>query len=123
MTSTKDSIFRIRRNRKWQDVEFTDMTKHEMQDVIEGKGMMWLRNMIVFLGQKIQELKNNRTVYVVYSKGDKLDESSTIICIEAVFDDIDLANEFIDEFSTDKLKYEVAEFEINCPDCKYLGGW
>lgn len=50
------AYFRVKRNGKWQNISFSDLTESEMYEVIDGKGMMWLRNMCVFLGQTIRKI-------------------------------------------------------------------
>lgn len=50
------SYFRVKRNGKWQNISFSDLTESEMYEVIDSKGMMWLRNMCVFLGQTIRKI-------------------------------------------------------------------
>ncbi|WP_105300561.1 hypothetical protein [Anaerococcus marasmi] len=50
------AYFRVKRNGKWQNISFSDLTESEMYEVIDSKGMMWLRNMCVFLGQTIRKI-------------------------------------------------------------------
>lgn len=50
------SYFRVRRNGKWQNISFSDLTEAEMFEVTDNKGMMWLQNMCVFLGQTIRSI-------------------------------------------------------------------
>ena len=50
------SYFRVKRNGKWQNISFSDLTESEMYEVIDSKGMMWLRNMCIFLGQTIRKI-------------------------------------------------------------------
>lgn len=50
------SYFRVKRNGKWQNISFSDLTESEMYEVIDNKGMMWLKNMCVFLGQTIRSI-------------------------------------------------------------------
>lgn len=50
------AYFRVKRNGKWQNISFSDLTESEMYAVIDSKGMMWLRNMCVFLGQTIRKI-------------------------------------------------------------------
>ncbi|MDU2557432.1 MAG: hypothetical protein E7C95_00500 [Anaerococcus prevotii] len=50
------SYFRVKRNGKWQNISFSDLTESEMYEVIDSKGVMWLRNMCVFLGQTIRKI-------------------------------------------------------------------
>lgn len=50
------SYFRVKRNGKWQNISFSDLTESEMYSIIDSKGMMWLRNMCVFLGQTIRKI-------------------------------------------------------------------
>lgn len=50
------SYFRVKRNGKWQNISFSDLTESEMYEVIDSKGMMWLKNMCVFLGQTIRKI-------------------------------------------------------------------
>ena len=50
------SYFRVKRNGKWQNISFSDLTESEMYSVIDSKGMMWLKNMCVFLSQTIRKI-------------------------------------------------------------------
>ena len=50
------SYFRVKRNGKWKNISFSDLTESEMYEVIDSKGMMWLKNMCVFLGQTIRKI-------------------------------------------------------------------
>ena len=50
------AYFRVKRNGKWQNISFSDLTESEMYSVIDSKGMMWLKNMCVFLGQTIRKI-------------------------------------------------------------------
>lgn len=50
------SYFRVKRNGKWRNISFSDLTESEMYEVIDSKGVMWLRNMCVFLGQTIRKI-------------------------------------------------------------------
>lgn len=50
------SYFRVKRNGKWQSISFSDLAESEMYEVIDSKGMMWLKNMCVFLGQTIRKI-------------------------------------------------------------------
>lgn len=50
------SYFRVKRNGKWQNISFSDLTESEMYSFIDSKGMMWLKNMCVFLGQTIRKI-------------------------------------------------------------------
>ena len=50
------SYFRVKRNGKWQNISFSDLTESEMYEVIDSKCMMWLKNMCVFLGQTIRKI-------------------------------------------------------------------
>lgn len=50
------SYFKVKRNGKWKNISFSDLTESEMYEVIDSKGMMWLRNMCVFLGQTIRKI-------------------------------------------------------------------
>lgn len=48
--------FRVKRNGKYDNVCFSDMTKDEMKEILSNKSETWLVNMCILLGQTIREI-------------------------------------------------------------------
>lgn len=50
--------FRIKRNNKWQNICFSDMTESEMHEILKDKGDVFLRSMCIQLSNSIKDLGN-----------------------------------------------------------------
>ena len=50
--------FRIKRDEKWQNICFSDMTEKEMQEVLRDKDPAFLTNLCIKLGLTIQFIGN-----------------------------------------------------------------
>ena len=48
--------FRIKRNDKWENVCFSDLTEEDMLDVMSGKDETWLKSLFVILGKRIKTI-------------------------------------------------------------------
>ena len=48
--------FRIKRNDKWDNICFSDLTEDEMYEVIEGRNIEWLKSLCVILGKTLKEI-------------------------------------------------------------------
>ena len=48
--------FRVKRNDKWENVCFSDMTDKEVDEVMSGRSIEWLQNMCKILGRRIREI-------------------------------------------------------------------
>ena len=48
--------FRIKRNGKYENVCFSDLTEEEMNEVMNNKDEKWLKSLAVILGKKIKEI-------------------------------------------------------------------
>lgn len=48
--------FRVKRNNKFENICFSDMTEEEMDKVLEGRSETWFRNMCKTLGQTIRQI-------------------------------------------------------------------
>lgn len=53
--------FRVKRNNRWESVCFSDLTDEEMDKVLEGHSVQWLKSVCKILGRTIRGI------------GDKLD--------------------------------------------------
>lgn len=51
-----ESFFRVNRNGKWQEICFSDLTKAEKYDVMEGKSRDWLQTMCIALADTIRNI-------------------------------------------------------------------
>ena len=51
-----ESYFRVYRDGKWQSICYSDLTKAEKYDVMEGKGIDWLKSMCIYLGETIRKI-------------------------------------------------------------------
>lgn len=48
--------FRIKRDNKWQNICFSDLTEDEMDDVLKDRDPEWLKSMCVILGKTIKKI-------------------------------------------------------------------
>ena len=48
--------FRVERDGKWQSLCFSDLTKEEMEKVLENRTNEWLASLCVHLGETIKEI-------------------------------------------------------------------
>lgn len=48
--------FRIKRDDKWENICFSDLTEEEMDDILKDKPDKWLRNMCKILGKTIKDI-------------------------------------------------------------------
>lgn len=48
--------FRVRRNGKYENICFSDLTGGEMKQVMDGKGEEWLKNLCIILGETIHRI-------------------------------------------------------------------
>lgn len=48
--------FRIKRDDKWQNICFSDLTEDEMDDVLKDRDSEWLKSMCVVLGKTIKKI-------------------------------------------------------------------
>lgn len=57
MNRNLDGIyFRVKRDEKWDNVCFSDMTEDEMEDVMNNRDIDWLKSMCVQLGKTIRRI-------------------------------------------------------------------
>ena len=48
--------FRVKRNDKWQNICFSDMTEEEMDDILKDRPSEWLKEMCKILGKRLREV-------------------------------------------------------------------
>lgn len=48
--------FRVKRDRKWDNVCFSDLTDEEMDVVLEGRDTEWLKSVCKILGRTIKRI-------------------------------------------------------------------
>lgn len=48
--------FRIKRNNKWGNCCFSDLTEDEMNQILENRSIEWLKSMCIILGKRIREI-------------------------------------------------------------------
>ena len=56
MRNLDGAYFRVRRNGKWQNVCFTDLTIEERDDVCEGRSAEWFKSLAYHLADRIQRI-------------------------------------------------------------------
>lgn len=57
MNRNLDGIyFRVKRDEKWDNVCFSDMTQEEMKQVMENRDIEWLKSMCIQLGKTIRDI-------------------------------------------------------------------
>ena len=55
--------FRVKRNDKYDNVCFSDMTEEEMKEVLQGRDTEWLKSLCIILGKKIKEIGDYFDIY------------------------------------------------------------
>lgn len=55
--------FRVKRNDKYDNVCFSDMTEEEMKNVLQGRDTEWLKSLCIILGKKIKEIGDYFDIY------------------------------------------------------------
>lgn len=55
--------FRVKRNDKYDNICFSDMTEEEMKDVLQGRDTEWLKSLCIILGKKIKEIGDYFDIY------------------------------------------------------------
>lgn len=48
--------FRIKRNDKWDNICFSDLTEEEMNEVLKDKDAEWLKSLCIILGKTLKEI-------------------------------------------------------------------
>ena len=48
--------FRIKRDNKWENICFSDLTEEEMNKVLDGKDTEWLKSLCIILGKTLREI-------------------------------------------------------------------
>ena len=48
--------FRVKRNEKWESVCFTDLTREEQENVLEGKELSFVKNLAYILSDTINKI-------------------------------------------------------------------
>ena len=61
--------FRIKRDNKWQNICFSDLTEEEMKEVMQNKSVEWLQSLAIRLGQVIRTMGDQFDI--VMSKDDE----------------------------------------------------
>ena len=57
MNRNLDGIyFRVKRDEKWDNICFSDMTQDEMENVMNNRDIDWLKSMCVQLGRTIRNI-------------------------------------------------------------------
>lgn len=61
--------FRVKRNKRWESVCFSDLTYEEMDKVLEGHSVQWLKSTCKILGRTIRRIGDKLEIV-----GDKEEE-------------------------------------------------
>lgn len=54
--------FRVKRNNRWESVCFSDLTDEEMDKVLEGHSVEWLKKMCKILGRTIKRIGDEQDI-------------------------------------------------------------
>lgn len=54
--------FRVKRNNRWESVCFSDLTDEEMDKVLEGHSVQWLKKMCKILGKTIKRIGDDQNI-------------------------------------------------------------
>lgn len=55
--------FRVKRNDKYDNICFSDMTEEEMKDVLQGRDPEWLKSLCIILGKRLKEIGDYFDIY------------------------------------------------------------
>ena len=55
--------FRIKRNDKWDNICFSDLTEEEMKEVLKDKDIEWLKSLCIILGKTLKEIGDYFDIY------------------------------------------------------------
>lgn len=55
--------FRIKRNDKWDNICFSDLTEEEMNEVLKDKDIEWLKSLCIILGKTLKEIGDYFDIY------------------------------------------------------------
>lgn len=55
--------FRVKRNDKYDNVCFSDMTEEEMKNVLQGRDTEWLKSLCIILGKRLKEIGDYFDIY------------------------------------------------------------
>lgn len=56
--------FRVKRDSRWQNICFSDLTEQEMQEVLAKKDEKWLRSMCEILGKTIRKIGDDLDIEI-----------------------------------------------------------
>ena len=48
--------FRVKRDDRWQNICFSDLSQQEMEEVLENKGIEFCKSLCIGLGKRIHEI-------------------------------------------------------------------
>ena len=60
--------FRVKRNNRWESVCFSDLTDEEMDKVLEGRSVQWMKNTCKNLGKTIRSIRDSQEVSSGYKE-------------------------------------------------------
>ena len=60
--------FRVKRNGKWQNICFSDLTTKEMNEVLKDRNKTWLKELCKILGNTIHEIGEQLDIVVGYEE-------------------------------------------------------
>lgn len=63
--------FRIKRNNKYHDICFSDLTEEEKNNIMNGKTIEWLKTMCVILSNTIHNIGEQFNIYNTIEKSEK----------------------------------------------------
>lgn len=63
--------FRVKRNNKWQNICFSDMTEDEMREVINGRDKQWLEELCIILGKTLRKMGDMFNIVPAKEKEDE----------------------------------------------------
>lgn len=55
--------FRIKRDDKWDNICFSDLTEEEMNEVLKDKDIEWLKSLCIILGKTLKEIGDYFDIY------------------------------------------------------------
>ena len=68
--------FRIKRNDKWHNICFSDLTEEEMREVMSGREKQWLEELCVILGKTLRRMGD---MFNIVPAKEEEDEQKTLL--------------------------------------------
>lgn len=63
------AYFRVQRDGKWKNICFSDLTEDEMEEVMTGRNIPWLKQLCKLLGQTLRHIGDECDIMIDLEEG------------------------------------------------------